>query len=60
MYKGRCITLLLLIVGLIVYEIVAMLVSDSILEFVKWNGFAFYIVTIFVGFYLACWGFSHG
>lgn len=52
--------MLLLIIGLIVYEIVAMLVSDSILEFVKWNGFAFYNVVIFVGCYLVCWGYSHG
>ena len=52
--------MLLLIIGLIVYEIVAMLVSNSILEFVKWNGFAVYIVTIFVGFYVMCWGYTHG
>lgn len=52
--------MLLLIIGLIVYEIVALIVSDDIIEFVKWNGFAFYIVTIFVVFYIVCWGISHG
>nr|DAK73645.1 MAG TPA: hypothetical protein [Caudoviricetes sp.] len=49
-----------MIIALIIYEIVCLIVSDGVLDFVKWNVFAFYIVTIFVGFYIACWGFTHG
>ena len=66
MYKGRCASLLLLIIVvfvIIAYEIFALIISDDITEFAKCNEYALYAVVIFLSFlylYISCWRFSHG
>ena len=66
MYKGRCASLLLLIIAvfvIIAYEIFALIISDDITEFAKCNEYALYVVVIFLSFlylYISCWRFSHG
>nr|DAF79706.1 MAG TPA: hypothetical protein [Caudoviricetes sp.] len=52
--------MLLLIIGIIVYEIVSILISDNIKDFVQCNAFALYVTVIFLSVYIICWGFSHG
>lgn len=59
MYKGWCFTLLLLIIGIIVYEIVALLISDNLTEFLRANGFAVYVITIFLSIYIISWVICH-
>lgn len=66
MYKGRCATLLLLIIAvfaIIAYEIFALIISDDITGFVRCNEYLLYAVVIFLSFlylYISCWGFCHG
>lgn len=59
-YKGWCFTLLLLIIGVIVYEIVALLISDNLTEFLRANAFAVYVITIFLSIYIISWVICHG
>nr|DAG65151.1 MAG TPA: hypothetical protein [Caudoviricetes sp.] len=52
--------MLLLIIGIICYEIVSILISDNIAEFAQCNAFALYVTVIFLVVYFMCWRFSHG
>lgn len=65
MYKGWCASLLLLIIAvfaIIAYEIFALIISDDITAFVRFNEYVLYAVVIFLSFlylYISCWGFCH-
>jgi hypothetical protein len=64
-YKGWCASLLLLIIAvfaIIAYEIFALIKSDDITGFVRFNEYVLYAVVIFLSFlylYISCWGFCH-
>lgn len=65
-YKGWCVALLLLIIGLFViiaYEVLALIISDDITGFVRCNEYALYAIVIFFSFlylYISCWAICHG
>lgn len=52
--------MLLLIIGIIVYEIVALVISDNFTEFIRANAFAVYVITIFLSIYIISWVICHG
>ena len=55
--------LIIAVFAIIAYEILALIISDDIIGFVKCNEYALYAVVIFLSFlylYISCWEFSHG
>lgn len=51
--------MLLLIIGIIVYEIVALFISDNLTDFLRANGLAVYVITMFLSIYIISWVICH-